>query len=118
MIFRYSELITATEELEIEDVGNVALIGTDSLQKEYYLIIQTVLGRTSCIKYGPNIPDLPCLLDKCDYNYLQFDYNEGKICKLIDKFLHTETLSKVEIVTIDEIRSRIKNLIDYIGMPE
>ena len=36
MIFRYSELITATEELEIEDVGNVALIGTDSLQKEYY----------------------------------------------------------------------------------
>lgn len=110
MIFRYSELVTATEELEIEDMGNVALIGTDSLQKEYYLIIQTVLGRTSYIKYGPNIPDLPCLLDKCDYNYLQFDYNEGKICKLIDKFLNAETLSKVEIVTMMRLDLVLKTL--------
>ena len=56
MLFEYSATRTFTETLEISDPGNCAIHGEGSFRDgkitfpgDYYLIIKTVMGKTSLI---------------------------------------------------------------------
>jgi len=114
MKFDYNQIITTCATLEILDTGNVFLIGQDTLSQEYYLCIQTILGQTTIIKYGPIIPEITVMPNTCNYTYSRIDYNERKIAKQIESFLNPSNFNLVEarICELDEIKSKIRNFIN------
>jgi hypothetical protein len=100
MVFEFSIKKTFDQSIDIVDMGNTALRCTNHKMDSYYIIIKTVFGKTSIIKYGPVCPDLDTLLDDFNVCYKKLDYKESAIYKEIDKFINDY---KKEIENIDEI---------------
>jgi hypothetical protein len=66
----------------------------------YYIIVKTVMGKTSIIKFGPVCPDIEALINDFSVSYKKIDYKEGAIYKEIEKFIND---FKKEIDKIEEI---------------
>lgn len=116
MQFEYLYKIEAMGTIEIEDIANCCVIATNDLYQEYILIIQTILGDTRVIKYGPKNTEFnePCPF--INYTYNNFQYSQHKIIKIIDDFINDgkKGISQVQIVDIEEAKNHIKNLVDYL----
>lgn len=100
MIFEFSVQKTFNQSIDIVDIGNTALCCTNRFMENYFLIIKTVMGKTSIIRYGPICADLSILLNDFSVGYKKIDYKETVIRKEIDKFINDY---KKEIDTIEEI---------------
>ena len=68
------------------------------------------------LEYGPCTPDINELPKSVEYNYQQIEFSESKIDKKIDKFLNNpyHQITYAEVVELDDIAARLKNMIDYI----
>ena len=100
MIFEYSATRTFNEMIDIVDMGNTALRCTNSEMCDYFIILKTVMGKTSIIKFGPICQDVDMLISDFSVEYKKMDYKEAKIEKEIDKFIND---GKKEINSIEEI---------------
>jgi hypothetical protein len=100
MIFEYSVQKTFSESIDVVDMGNTALRCTNRLMDNYYIIVKTVMGKTSIIKFGPVCPDIEALINDFSVSYKKIDYKEGAIYKEIEKFIND---FKKEIDKIEEI---------------
>jgi len=100
MIFEFAVQKTFNQSIDVVDIGNTALRCTNRHMSEYYIIIRTVMGKVSIVKFGPVCTDIDCLLDEFNVSYKKIDYKEPAICKEIDKFIND---FKKEIDTIEEI---------------
>ena len=100
MIFDYSVQKTFNESIDIVDIGNTALRCTNTLMDNYYIILKTIMGKTSILKFGPVCPDIETLLNDFSVSYKKIDYKEPLISKEIDKFIND---FKKSITTIEEI---------------
>lgn len=100
MTFEFSVQKTFNESINVVDVGNTALRCTNRIMDNYYIIIKTVMGKTSILKFGPISPDLDILLDDFTVSYKKIDYKEGTLCREVDKFLNDY---KKEITAVEEI---------------
>lgn len=100
MIFEFSVQRTFKESIDVVDMGNTALRCTSKTMNIYYIIIKTVMGKTSILKFGPVCPDLEVLQNDFFVNYKKLDYKETAIFKEIDKFINDY---KKEINEVEEI---------------
>ena len=100
MIFEYSVQRTFNEAIDVVDIGNTALRCTNSRFDNYYIILKTIMGKTSILKFGPICPDVEVLLNDFSVSYKKIDYKEGAISKEIDKFIND---FKKEITSIEEV---------------
>ena len=100
MIFEFSVQKTFNESIDIVDMGNTALRCTSKTMNTYYMIIKTVMGKTSIIKFGPVCPDIDILQNDFFVNYKKIDYKETVIYKEIDKFIND---FRKEIDTVEEV---------------
>ena len=100
MIFEFAVQKTFNQSIDVVDIGNTALRCTNRRMSEYYIIIRTVMGKVSIVKFGPVCPDIDCLLDEFSVSYKKIDYKEPAICKEIDKFIND---FKKEIDNIEEV---------------
>lgn len=100
MVFEFSVQKTFNQSIDIVDIGDTALKCTNRHMDNYYIIIKTVMGKTSIIKFGPICPELEILLDNFSVSYKKIDYKETAISKEINKFIND---FKKEIDTIVEI---------------
>ena len=100
MIFEFSVQKTFNQSIDVVDMGNTALRCTNRLMDNYYIIIKTVMGKTSIIKFGPVCPDLAVLQNDFCVEYKKVDYKESVVYKEINKFIND---FKKDIDTIDEI---------------
>lgn len=100
MLFEFSVQKTFTQSIDIVDMGNTALRCTNPHMENFYIIIKTVLGKTSILKFGPVCPDLDILLEDFSVMYKKLDYKETAIFKEIDKFIND---FKKSIETVEEI---------------
>ena len=114
MDFNYFYQEVATQSLDVDDIGNVAIRAQDETHIEYYLIISTEFGLTKVFEYGPSIPDVYELPLHVSASYNQFEFNETKIIKRIDKFLNSNTIAKAEVVEKEEIIPLIRRLENYV----
>ena len=111
-------------QLDIEDVGNIAIEGiNEAAGFYYYLLVFTSLGKTHFISYGPIVPDCSILLTNFVFNYTSIKYNDRKIEKLIGQWLNDKTkgISAATITTNDivvenciDIKDTIRNLLEGI----
>lgn len=100
MLFEYSVQKTFNQTIDVVDAGNTALKCTNRNMDNYYIIIKTIMGKTSILKYGPVCPDLEILIDDFSVSYKKFDYKESSIHKEIDRFINDY---KKDIETVEEI---------------
>ena len=100
MIFEFAVQRTFNESIDIVDIGNTALRCINSKMDNYYIIIRTIMGKTSIIKFGPICPGLEVLLSDFSVDYKKIDYKENLISKEINKFIND---FKKEITSVEEI---------------
>lgn len=100
MIFEYSAQRTFNDSIDVVDIGNTALRCTNVKFDDYYIILKTVMGKTSIIKFGPVCPDIEVLINDFSVTYKKMDYKEASISKEIDKFIND---FRKEINSIEEI---------------
>lgn len=100
MIFEFAVQKTFNESIDVVDIGNTALRCTNHSKDDYYIIVKTILGKVSILKFGPVCEDLDLLLNDFSVSYKKIDYKEALICKEIDKFIND---FKKEISSVEEI---------------
>lgn len=101
MVFEYSVQRTFSESIDVVDIGNTALRCTGSKLDDYYIILKTVMGKVSIIKFGPVVPDIDVLFNDFSVVYKKIDYKENLISKEVDKFIndYKKEITKVEEIT-------------------
>lgn len=114
-IFDYMLIKTVGAQLNIDDIGDCAILARDDLGQEYYLIINTKMGWTDMIEYGPALPDFDALPKSVKYLYDRIEYSEFKIEKRIDKFLTGHPITFAEVCNIEDIGEFLKAPLDYMG---
>ena len=100
MIFEYSVQRTFNEAIDVVDIGNTALKCVGSKLDEYYIILKTIMGKVSIIKFGPVVPDIDVLINDFTVSYKKIDYKEMAIFKEVDKFIND---FRKEITSVEEV---------------
>ena len=100
MIFNYDPQMMFTQSIDVVDIGNMTLRCSNASGVEFYLITTTLLGKTSILKIGPIMPDLPMLLKDFTVSYKKVDYKEATICKEVSRYIQD---TKKEITNVEEI---------------
>lgn len=100
MVFEYSVKKTFNETIDVVDIGNTALRCHGAKLDFYYIILKTIMGKTSILKFGPVMPDIDILFDDFSVSYKKIDYKETAISKEVDKFINDY---KKEITLVEEI---------------
>jgi hypothetical protein len=88
MIFEFDQQPKFMQEIDIEDIGNVALRCSNRKCQEFYIIVKTYLGKSALLKFGPIMADLGILTFNMDLSFKKFDYKESTIVKEINKCLN------------------------------
>jgi hypothetical protein len=111
MIFEYSATRTFTEVLELNDPGNCAIHGEGSFRDgkitfegDYYMIIKTIMGKTTFIKWGPLIPDLETLPNTFKLEIKTSPYKEATVAREIQSFINDgfKDIQKAEEILVEE----------------
>lgn len=117
MTFDYMTTIVVGDSIEIDDIGNCFIQASNDDGLFYYMWIQTYLGRTKVLQYGPLI-----LGEKesdhmyCSYN--KFDYSEAYIAKQISSFLTNVKYKITQVILIDDVSEIIDKLKPLTGFME
>lgn len=116
MNFEYLVKIQKESSIDIEDIGNCALDAFNDLGFEWILLIDTKMGNTQIVEFGPTLADIDYPPAKVSYTYDRIDFNEGKIINRISKFLndgHRNVTQAFEIPQ-EEASKKMKNLVEYV----
>lgn len=100
MVFEYAATKTFMQAIDIVDIGNFCIKGTNQSYEEFYLAARTVMGKTSILSFGPILPDIPIFPEQYSLNYQKVDYKEKTICKAVSSFLNDP---KKELTNVEEI---------------
>ena len=95
MIYDYSGTKTFTASLVVDDPGNCAILANGyypvgkglKLPGDYYMVIRTVDGITTILKWGA-VTDLPDLPSGYNLDVKAFKYKESSIHREITLFLN------------------------------
>lgn len=99
--------------VEVEDIGNVALVMYNDMGQEWYLLTTTELGWTKIYLFGPLLPDLNNLVIKnFSFSYSEIEYKEAKILNTIEKFIQDPKKSITQVFEINkqDVFDRYKSL--------
>lgn len=113
MQFDYMYTMTAEDSIEIEDIGNFCLSVTNDLYLEWIMMCTTTYGITTYLQAGPFRIDFDELDDRVVYVFQRMEYNQGKLCKLIDSFINDDKkrVTQVSLISEDKAKSSIKDLV-------
>lgn len=119
MTFEYLQRVVIDATLEIDNIGECVLQARNDIGDEYYLFIHTELGWTEVVEYGPAHPDISILPNSITYKYDRFEFNFGKIERIIDKFLNDgkRMISQASVVDVEDVRGFIISPLDKIFPP-
>lgn len=117
MIFEYDQQPVFMQQINVDDLGNVALRCSNDKGREYYIVVKTFLGKTALLKFGPILADLCALIDNMELTYKRFDFKENVIEREIDKYLNDGRcgINKVEVITEAEALSAMPTAESFIN---
>lgn len=116
MTFEYLQRVVVEAELEVDNLGDCCIQAFNDIGEAYYLVIKTVLGYTEVLEYGPCLVDLDMLQNNYQIKYNKFEYNQGKLERIIDKFLNDgkRAISQAMICDLNDIVDKLINPIDKV----
>lgn len=105
----------ATGELEVNDPGNCCIQACNDNGEIYYLLIESTLGWTKILEYGPATPDFYELPKSVFCTFNRIDFNEKKIEKKISEFLNAPMRNITQAQEVDRsvMFEDCKSLLDY-----
>ena len=114
--YEYLYEVKATGFLEIENIGECALIANNDFLQEQALIITTEMGKTKILQYGPVFVDNVQSPSEVTYSYCEIDFSDYKIDKRIEKFINDAKFrtTQVKVVDIEEALDRITDLREFL----
>lgn len=122
MLIDYSATKTFTETLQLDDPGNCAIHGEGTFKDgkvtfegDFYMIIKTIMGKTTFIKWGPLIPDLETLPNTFKLEIKTSPYKEPTIEKEIKNFINDgfKNIQKAEEILPEEAIEFLPNEDNY-----
>ncbi len=99
--------------VEIEDIGNVALVMFNDMGQQWYLLTTTSLGWTKTYMFGPLLPDIDTLVIKSfSFNYSEIEYKESKLLNMIERFIQDpkKCITQVFEIQKQDVLERFKDL--------
>lgn len=95
---------TYVQTIEVEDIGNCAIRSTNAGFEDYYIVIQTVMGKTSILTFGPILADVSIIQEDFNLNFKKIDYKEKNINNEINKFINDtrKAIKQAEVISIEE----------------
>lgn len=114
--FDYLKTITevANANIEIESVGNCCIQALNDLGFEWFLIIKTELGWSYIQTFGPfNVEKPDYFTSGFNFNFYTLEYNEKKLCKIIDNFINDEKKIITQVLVDfdkEEAYNKLKNI--------
>lgn len=117
MIFEFDQQPVFMQNIDIEDIGNVALRCSNEKMRDYYIVVKTYLGKTAIISFGPLVSDIDALVDNMTLSFKKFDYKESTIEREIEKFINDgrSFINKVEIIHELEALAQLPNAESFIN---
>ena len=114
--YEYLYEVKATGFLEIENIGECALVANNDFLQEQVLIITTEMGKTKILQYGPVFVDNVQSPTEVTYSYYEIDFSDYKIDKRIEKFINDAKFrtTQVRVVDIEEALDRITDLREFL----
>ena len=114
MTFEYLQRVVVDGTLEIDNIGDCTIQGNNDIGEFFYLIIVTELGWTEILEYGPCVPDFDMLQANYQIKYQRIEYNQGKLERIIDKFLNDpkRLITQAKVVFTEDIIEDLVNPID------
>ena len=114
--YEYLYEVKATGFLEIENIGECALIANNDFLQEQILIITTEMGKTKILQYGPVFVDNVQTPSEVTYSYSEIDFSDYKIDKRIEKFINDAKFrtTQVRVVELEEALDRITDLREFL----
>lgn len=109
MLFEYMSRTVSDAQIDIDDIGNCALIATTMDMDTYSMVIKTVLGVTEIYSCGPIGVDGD-LGDYYSTTYRKFPYSESKIKNAITKFINTDGI--MQVVDTDNVQSALHRFVN------
>lgn len=102
-VFKFDSQQNFMQEIELSDPGNVCL-HSETEGDDAYLIVKTIMGRTTIIRFGPVIAGWDVMPNCFNLYVKQFNYKDTKVNKEIDSFLNDSYLKAVAVteVTLEE----------------
>lgn len=122
MIVDYKAQRTYDATLQIDDPGNCAIMCHGSfrdnrvtLPGDYYMIVATVMGRTTIIKWGPLVPDISELPNGYTLDVKSFNYKEPTIEREITMFINSpdKAIYEAETILVEEALEAIPTIDNY-----
>lgn len=99
--------------VEVDDVGEVALILYNDVGQEWYLLHTTHLGWTKTYTFGPLLPDDDTLrLKSFSFQYSEIEYSESKLVKNLERFIQDPKKMITQVFEIDKetVLDRYRNI--------
>ena len=115
MEFEYFKQTVVNGNLDVDDIGNCAILATNDEGAQYVLVIDTSLGITRVFNYGPIIPDLDMLPKSVMCSFKRIQFSHTKIVKIIDEFLNNSFAHITTAIVVDkaEALETCRSIIDY-----
>lgn len=98
--FDYIKTVTALDSFTVEDVGNASIQAFNDIGEEYYLVVRSSVGYCTITTFGP-------IEDRCPnssqffYSSYTIQYNEKKLCTIIDKFINDTKKNITQLLEIE-----------------
>lgn len=100
---------TYAQTIEVEDIGNCAIRSTNAGFEDYYIVIQTVMGKTSILTFGPILADVSIIQEDFNLSFKKIDYKEKNINNEINKFINDtrKAIKQAEVISVEEALQEI-----------
>ena len=110
------EIINA--ELEVEDIGNVAIKAFDDLGNEFVLVTDTYIGFSRIFQFGPIRADSDLIPDHCSMSYSKIEFNQRILVKTIDAFVNRKGITQAVVVDKEDVLRDCKDIIKFMYQRE
>jgi len=127
MLVEYCATKTFTDALEIDDIGNCAIIchgfyrdGKIKLPGDYALIIKTVMGIATVLKWGPIVDWTLDLQNGYNVSVKTLNFKEPALIREIQMFINDpmKDIREAKVVESDTLLELLPKLENYIATLE
>lgn len=116
MQFEYFKEVKLNATIDIEDIGNCAIYACNDNYEEYYLVVESIYGKTYVLEYGPEVVDTDQTGNYIGSSLTKYDCNDKKTKQNIDKWLNDshKCITQAKEIPIEEAVKQIKNLTEFL----
>lgn len=120
MNFQYFTTKVVNAELDIDNIGECAIKAYNDIGEEFILIIETSMGVTRILEYGPAKIDFELAPDSVNLHFSRMNFNEKVISKTIQSFLNNPYHKVTQAFECDkqEALADCKDMISYMNQSD